>query len=52
MTEAARIKESRDFKASDLPEEYKNKCFACGSPVEWPYDICDSCKKLSELNCS
>jgi len=52
MTEAKSTKDWRDFKASDLPEEYKNKCFACGSPVEWPHDICDSCKKLTELNCS
>jgi hypothetical protein len=52
MTEAPTIKEWRDRKKSDLPEEYKNRCFACGSPVQWPHDICGSCKKLSEMNCS
>jgi hypothetical protein len=40
------------FATLGLTEEYKNKCFACGSPVDWPDEICDSCKKLSELNCS
>ena len=52
MADAESTKDWRDLKTSEMPEELKNRCFACGSPVQWPHDICDSCHKLAELNCS
>jgi hypothetical protein len=52
MKETAGTSHPKDFKPADLPEDYINKCFACGAPSDWPHDICDACQKLAELNCT
>ena len=52
MKKAAGTTQEKDFQLADSLTEYEIKCFACGAPVEWYQDICDSCQKLTDLHCT
>jgi hypothetical protein len=52
MKETADTSQPKEIQPAGLPEDYINKCFACGAPTEWPHDICHACQKLSEMDCT
>jgi hypothetical protein len=52
MKETASTSHPKDFQPADSPIKYEMKCFACGAPVKWYQDICDSCQKLTDLHCT
>jgi len=51
MGEKADTIDRNDVQSPSFPEWDKNKCFACGAPVEWPHQSCEFCQKLSEFDC-
>lgn len=52
IKETASTSQPKDFQVTDVPVKHEMKCFACGAPTSWPYDICEACQKLNEMHCT